>query len=381
MVIDPNTPLDQAVLDKHPEVSTMLCTRSERDDDPQSASARGEQASPPRNKKLGASRVRLLSRKGANAELEQASGAPPATAARVPPVSDLNPLEVLRSATDHSTMETVIPWLRVNFEPWMLDGFEHRLYERGAERFMGAPAEFLSHREDISIEARLAAALLADAAVAPVKNPREEPPRQPVWMSALRGAMRAEVRKAIVRIPEPGCDNILRFWNQLSEPDRRWAVGRLGAFELHRRCELIYLGLIDNSEAVVVEALSAMEQAEDAGSCEKIGAALEQLKSHTSVHVRARMTRIPLIKYQWPDAIRDEVNPQVRRLLVRRAFEELPERALHLCLRNADVMDSETVESVLYHASLHAPLSSDDLAFMRTHPVDAVRAAATQTSS
>jgi hypothetical protein len=278
-------------------------------------------------------------------------------------------------------METVIPWLRVNFEPWMLDGFEHRLYERGAERFMGAPAELLSHREDISIEARLAAALLADAAVAPVKNPREEPPRQPVWMSALRGAMRAEVRKAIVRIPEPGCDNILRFWNQLSEPDRRWAVGRLGAFELHRRCELIYLGLIDNSEAVVVEALSAMEQAEDAGSCEKIGAALEQLKSHTSVHVRARMTRIPLIKYQWPDAIRDEVNPQVRRLLVRRAFEELPERALHLCLRNADVMDSETVESVLYHASLHAPLSSDDLAFMRTHPVDAVRAAATQTSS
>jgi hypothetical protein len=375
MAIDSNRQPDLVLPNKHSELSTSFCARSERSDELRSANDRGEQVTRPRDEPVAESAAHLSLYEVATPPPEQRFP-DPAVSPSVPPISQENPLEVLRSSMNQSAMETVIPWLHVNFEPWMLESFEHRLYERGAEQFMAAPAAFLSTREDISVEARLAAALLASAAEPRVKTPREEPRRQPVWMSALRGAMRAEARKAIVRVPEPGCDNILRFWNQLSEPDRRWAVGRLGAFDLYRRWELIHLGLIDSSEAVVIEALSAMERTKGVAMGEKIGAALEQLKSHASLHVRARMTRSPLIEYQWPDALRDESNPQVRRLLVRRAFEDLPDRALHLCLRNAELMDSDTVESVLYHATLHATLSSDDLAFVRMHPVDAVRAAA-----
>ncbi len=298
-------------------------------------------------------------------------------AAHTPSVTTLNddPLEVLRTSVDTEQVDAASQWLEANFEPWMLDTFAHRLYEGGAESIMRRPAAFLSTREDICVEARLAAALITSAIEPAPQASLDEASAQPVWMSALRGAMRAEARKAIVRNPEPGCDNILKFWNQLSEPDRRWAVGRLGAFDLYRRCELVYLGLVDRSEAVVIEALCAVEQASSVGTCGKIGAALQGLKTHASLHVRAKLTRSRLIQYQWPQALILEENSRVRRLLVRRAFEDLSGRALQLCLRHADSMTPETIESVLYHASLEADTSREDLAFLCQHPLEAVRAA------
>ena len=195
-------------------------------------------------------------------------------------------------------------------------------------------------------------------------------------MSALQGAMRAEARKAIVRVPDLGCENLLKYWNRLSVPDRRWAVGRLGTLDVQRRVDLLVLGLNDRSEVVVVEALTVLERARELRTCERFEQILERLKYHPSSLVRGRMTRCSLTRYRWPNALHAEPDSQVRRLLIRRAFEDLSSAAVYACLGQASSMDQETVEAVLYHASLVASLSPKDLRFLRQHPVDSVRAAA-----
>jgi len=354
----------------------VVCTRAEhRSADPM-VTERSSQVHGPLTRDLSTSRQIRLPLPGRSAGASATIDLPHAPNGPSQAHPPLAPLEMLRTSTDRSELEVASQWLENNFEPWMLHTFGHRLYEHGAEFIMRGPAAFLSTREDIDVEERLTAALIASSVEPAQQEDKDQRTDGNVWMSALRGAMRAEVRKAIVRVPKPGCDNILKFWNRLSEPDRRWAVGRLGALDLHRRCELLYLGAIDDSEAVVIEALSAIERAANVGSCGKIRTALERLKSHPSVHVRARTTRSPLIQYQWPNALRVEENPRVQRLLIRRAFEDLSGRALYPCLRHADVMEANTIDTILYHASLEADVSSEDLRFLRQHPLVTVRAAA-----
>ncbi|MGB1699778.1 MAG: hypothetical protein ACPHRO_07485, partial [Nannocystaceae bacterium] len=181
------------------------------------------------------------------------------------PANDLplDQLEKLRTSNDHDEIKKATSWLKTNFEPWMFEIFGHRLYEQNAEVTMRETASFLSARDDISVEDRLAAALVASCATPEIPATSTEGTEERVWMSALQGAMRAEARKAIVRVPDLGCENLLKYWNRLSVPDRRWAVGRLGTLDVQRRVDLLVLGLNDRSEVVVVEALTVLERARE----------------------------------------------------------------------------------------------------------------------